>query len=256
MMVRSVGLPVALALLLGACASPSPSPQPPPPRVLSQPYYEPDLVAWALAYREGLGAVLPFDVESRTRALGLEAVGDGEAEVVITSGAPPEGWFATPLGRVALVVVVNPDNPVRDLGLDEVRSLFAGRTTSWTDVGGNDLPVQPVLPLPGEPASEHFLEAVLGTSRPWPGTLYAPSISAMLELVGKEKGAIGLLPLSAVTPAVRPVRLEGILPGEASVASGDYPLAVELLATSPKEPKSPVRDFLVWLQSRLSRPAE
>ncbi|HSR47112.1 MAG TPA: substrate-binding domain-containing protein [Anaerolineales bacterium] len=251
---RVPGLLVTVGLLLGACGSPSPTPQAPPPRIVTQPYYEPDLVAWALAYREAIASTLPFDVESMTSAIALQAVEDGEAEVVILSGTPPEDWFATPVGRVALAVIVNPDNPVRDLQIEELRSLFAGRTESWTEVGGRDLAVQPVLPLPGEPAGETFVATVIEPSRPWPGSLYAPSISAMLELVSEDKGAIGILPVSAVTEGVRPIRVDGLLPDGASLASGDYPLAIELIATAPQEPGSPVRDFIVWMQSQLPRP--
>lgn len=245
---------MALGLLLGACGSPSRTPQAPAPRVVTQPYFEPDLVAMALAYRETLDSALPFDIESRTLAQSLEAADDGEAAIVILSVAPPEDWFATPLGRVGLAVIVNPDNPVRDLKIEELRSLFAGRMKSWSVVGGRDLAVQPVLPLPGEPAREHFIERVLGAARPWPGTLYAPSIAAMLELVSDDKGAIGILPYSAVTDEVRPIRLNGLLPEEAILARGDYPLTMELIATAPEEPDSLVRDFLAWWQSRTPRP--
>jgi hypothetical protein len=61
---------------------------------------------------------------------------------------------------------------------------------------------------------------------------------------------LGIIPLASVTPEVRVVRIDGVLPGASSLESGAYPLTIELFAASPLEPTSPLRDFLVWIQSR------
>ena len=243
------GLWTLLALALAACSGSTPTPTA-PPRLVSQPFYEPVLVDWAVAYRETLSGPLPFDLDTRTRAEGLDRVEQGEADLLVTSGEPPAGWFATPLGRLGLAVVVHPDNPVRDLSLDELRDLFSGLSDSWDDVGGRQLAVQPVLPLPGEPIGEAFASMVLGEANPWPGALLAPTAAAMNQLVAEDPGAIGILPSDAVPETLRAVRIDGILPGESTIASGTYPLTVSLLATAPSEPSSPLRDFLVWIQSR------
>jgi ABC-type phosphate transport system substrate-binding protein len=71
----------------------------------------------------------------------------------------------------------------------------------------------------------------------------------MNQLVAEDPGAIGILPSAAVPEGLRAVRIDGILPGESTIASGTYPLTVSLLATAPSEPASPLRDFLVWIQS-------
>jgi phosphate transport system substrate-binding protein len=238
---------LALAASLAACASPTPDFSE-PPRLISQPYFEPVVVDWALAYRDRLGGPLPFDLATATHAEGLRAVEDGEASLLITSDEPPDGWFATPLA--AMAVVVHPDNPVRDLGLDELQDLFSGHASSWESAGGRDVPVQPVLPLPGEPLGDAFRTRVLGGVRSWPGTLLAPTAAAAVETVTEDKGAVGIIPLAAVTPDVRLVRIDGVLPGESTIRDGSYPLTVQLLATAPEEPASPLRDFLVWIQSQ------
>jgi len=237
-----------LALSLAACSGSTPTPSR-LPRLVSQPFYEPVLVDWAVAYRETLSSPLPFDLDTRTRAEGLDRVEQGEADLLVTSGEPPAGWFATPLGRMGLAVVVHPDNPVRDLSLDELRDLFTGLSDSWEDVGGRQLAVQPVLPLPGEPIGVTFALQVLGDANPWPGALLAPTAAAMTQLVAEDHAAIGILPSAALSETLRAVRIEGILPGQSTIASGTYPLTLSLLATAPSEPVSPLRDFLVWIQS-------
>jgi len=247
---KRTGGPWALALTasLVACAGTTPS-LAEPPRLVSQPYYETVVVDWALSYARDLETALPFDLATATRAEGIRQVEDGDATLLVTSGEPPEGWFATPLGRQALAVVVHPNNPVRDLDLDELQDLYTGRLSSWERVGGRDVAVQPILPLPGEPSGDAFRERILAGAPPWPGTLLAPTAAATLEVVQEVEGAVGVVPLAAVTADLRLVRLGGVLPGDSTVASGSYPLTVELFATAPVEPGPPLRDFLVWIQS-------
>ena len=44
------------------------------------------------------------------------------------------------IGRDALVFIVNEENPVQSLTQQQLRDIYAGRITSWKDVGGADAP--------------------------------------------------------------------------------------------------------------------
>jgi phosphate transport system substrate-binding protein len=239
---------VLLSTLVAGCAAADITP-PSYPRLVTQPFLEPVLVQWAEAYAQALGQPLPFDLDTRTRDESVDRIEEGRADLLVTSGEPPRGWFATPLGPQAVAVVVHPDNPVRDLSIEELRDLFAGPAGTWDEVGGRAIAAQPVLPLPGEPLGDAFAAQVLQGAAPWPGTLLAPTTGALAQLVAEEPGAIGVLPLAAVPDSLRAIRVEGVLPGETTIASGSYPLTVSLLATSPTEPQGTLRDFLSWLQA-------
>jgi phosphate transport system substrate-binding protein len=45
-----------------------------------------------------------------------------------------------------LIVIVHPDNPVRSLTLDQIAGVFAGRITSWAELGGPDQPISVYVP--------------------------------------------------------------------------------------------------------------
>src|SRR5699024_5634065 len=45
------------------------------------------------------------------------------------------------VGRDALVFIVNEDNPVQSLTLAQLRDIYAGRVTNWSEVGGADVPI-------------------------------------------------------------------------------------------------------------------
>ncbi|MCK5634384.1 MAG: hypothetical protein KAI06_04830, partial [Anaerolineales bacterium] len=65
------------------------------------------------------------------------------------------------------------------------------------------------------------------------------------------EGAIGFLPYTAVGEKIRPIRVEGVLPGPATIHDGRYPLPLSILAIAPHEPSGEIRAWLAWLQSDL-----
>ena len=47
-----------------------------------------------------------------------------------------------PIAIEGTVVIVNRNNPAQDLTLDQLRSIYLGRTTNWKEVGGRDAPIR------------------------------------------------------------------------------------------------------------------
>lgn len=47
-------------------------------------------------------------------------------------------WELTPIGRDALVFIANQDNPVHNLGDEQIRGVYSGAITNWRELGGND----------------------------------------------------------------------------------------------------------------------
>jgi hypothetical protein len=112
-------LTALLVLPLAACSAGA-STEAPLPRFVTQPFYEPVLVDWAVAYRDTLDGPLPFDLDTRTRSEGLDRIEEGDADLLLTSGEPPEaglprrsagwGWRSS-----------SPDNPVATFRSPELR---------------------------------------------------------------------------------------------------------------------------------------
>ena len=48
-----------------------------------------------------------------------------------------------PIGRDALVFIVNEKNPVQSLTRQQLRDIYAGKITNWKEVGGEDLAIVP-----------------------------------------------------------------------------------------------------------------
>jgi ABC-type phosphate transport system substrate-binding protein len=46
-----------------------------------------------------------------------------------------------PLAEEPILIIVNQSNPVNNLSLKQVRDIFSGRITNWSEVGGNNKPI-------------------------------------------------------------------------------------------------------------------
>lgn len=49
----------------------------------------------------------------------------------------------TPIGREAFVFFVNSENPVEGLSLEQVRGIYSGALTNWSQVGGENQSIRP-----------------------------------------------------------------------------------------------------------------
>jgi ABC-type phosphate transport system substrate-binding protein len=173
---------------------------------------------------------------------------DGIADLGLISQDVPKGWFATPLWREAIAVIVHPDVQLTSLDIDTLVEVFSGRVQSWDTLAEFSGSIQLIVPLPGSIIREKFIQVVMGNSFFDPAALIGGTPEAIFELVKSKPGAIGFVPIWRVGEGVNIVAIGGILPEEESVLSGDYPLWVDLVAVSPEEPVGHLREFLVWLQ--------
>jgi phosphate transport system substrate-binding protein len=89
-----------------------------------------------------------IDVAGGGSSAGVKAAGDGTADIGAASRAvkaeekttyPDIVIFAIAWDGIA--VVVHPEVPVDELTKEQVREIFAGNITNWSEVGGADAPI-------------------------------------------------------------------------------------------------------------------
>jgi DNA-binding transcriptional LysR family regulator len=215
----------------------------------------PSFQAWTtnriLAFREQKGSAaqrsyIGLGLQILAPAATLPAVEAGEFELVVSAQEPPADWFATPLGWEPIVFAVHSGNPVHDLSLVQLASIFRGQASNWSVFDGPDLGITPIIPLRGDELREALAVDLLGNSRFSTQALLGPSPAATLSLVEQTPGGIGILPLSAVGEGVSLLQVGGLAP---TAGDGPYPFQVEVLASAPREPGGVVREWLAWLQA-------
>lgn len=209
------------------------------------PHLEPIVVQAMLVYQSEAGP-LPFDLERRLNP--VQAASELDGSLAFAPPPVPEGWFAAPYAREAVAIITHPQTGVTDLSIPQLAGLFTGRLADWSAVSGETGRVQPVIPVAGDSLRERFGELVLHDQRFAQHSILAASPAAAIEFVQSERAGIAFVPASSLTDNVTVVRVEGASPIRA-VASGRYPLTIEILFLSQEEPDGPVRDFLIWIQT-------
>jgi ABC-type phosphate transport system substrate-binding protein len=148
----------------------------------------------------------------------------GLACAVVVAAVKPE--MGGPKESEALAIVVNRSNPLSEISLADLRRVYRGQRSRWS----NGRRVTLVMRDPGTPEREAILQTLYGIDedeyrRGFFQAVFtgqangAPKILAtpngVLRFVFNVPGAIGYVRASEVDSSVKMLRVDGHLPGEA-----------------------------------------
>ena len=164
---------------------------------------------------------------------GYKAIVDGETDILFCAAPSAEQkayaeeqgveLVFVPVGLEAFVFFVNEQNPVRNLTVEEVRSIYAGRIQNWSEVGGPDRVINPVTRLPGsgsQSAMDAFMgEETIGTKSPL--ALFGGAIGFSFRYY--MDGIVG-------NDSVKMLSLNGISPTKENIKNRSYPVVTEFYA--------------------------
>jgi phosphate transport system substrate-binding protein len=100
------------------------------------------------------------------------------------------------IARDAIAVIVNPENPVNELTLQQIR-YYSGKYVNWKEVGGEDRPIVRLSRETNSGTHVYFLETVLRLSSKEDKTLFSmdtlllPSSEGIISEVRQNPNAIG-----------------------------------------------------------------
>jgi phosphate transport system substrate-binding protein len=173
------------------------------------------------------------------------------------------GMVDTSIGRDAIQFVVNVNNPVDDLTLDQIRDIYQGNITNWSEVGGYDAPIQPYAHIMCGPRQEVARQTLVGTWDPAHGHtcidngLFADSVINegdelnMTGLVEADANGIAHVSRSFADMAnVKVISVNGVLPTPETIMDGTYPVVRYLHMGTDGVPSGSVKKFLDFLLSK------
>ncbi|MCA0375563.1 MAG: phosphate ABC transporter substrate-binding protein [Gemmatimonadetes bacterium] len=192
-------------------------------------------------------------VQSGGSTAGIRAVRDGAVDIGMSSrpltAAEADGLEQTVVAIDGLAVVVHPENPVQALTRAQVQALFSGAVRSWRAVGGADGLVVVLSREEGSGTRATFDELVLDTARLDDRALITAFSGTVRRTVADDRRAIGYMTLSQVGPGVRPLAVDGVLPDDAAIATGRYPLHRPLFFLTRRDASPAARALLTWVRS-------
>lgn len=187
--------------------TPATATEPPPlagqVRVAVPPELKPALEQAALAYSAQQPSVQVVVANSGSPS-GLSALQQGQVDVVLLArNLTPEEQASLGNAQVRplpqsdpLALIIHPLVKIDDLSPDQIRAIFAGEITNWSEVGGPDAAIRLVLPEAGSDSRLVIEQQILGPDTPpaEAGAIVVSSDEAVRAAVAETPYAVGLVP--------------------------------------------------------------
>ena len=184
---------------------------------------------------------------------GYQAIVDGTTDILFCAGPSSEQTryaeekgvelVYVPVGLEAFVFFVNEQNPVDDLTVEQIRKIYAGEYTNWSEVGGPDRVINPVTRLEGS-GSQTAFEAVMGEQKIGRKSIFAlAGASIGFSFRYYMDGIVG-------NDAVKMLSLNGVFPSAENIQNRTYPIVTQFYAIYRKDNENPNIPILIeWLLS-------
>lgn len=157
---------------------------------------------------------------------GITAVTEGRCDIGLSSRAlkddeKAQGLKETVLALDGIAVIVNPENPVADLTVEQIASIYKGEIKSWKDVGGNDGEIVLIGREAGSGTRDGF-ESITDTKDSCKYRQELTSTGDVITTVSQNPNAIGYASLASLKDSVKALTVNGVAPSEETVKDGSY----------------------------------
>ncbi|MFF8481900.1 phosphate ABC transporter substrate-binding protein [Streptomyces antibioticus] len=199
---------------------------------------------------------------------GISQLASGQISIAMSSkpladedkaASPDTDFRPIQIGADAVGVIVTKevaDGGVKNLTAAQVRGLFEGKITNWSEVGGPDLEVFVYDKEPGRGTREVLDKYIYGDKKapPPPNSDNFAIVGGNLETRNKLEstpGAVAPLSTSFVEgrDKLAAVTLDGIAPTSENIASNTYPMSRPLFFITNGEPKGTSKTFIDYVLS-------
>jgi len=193
-------------------------------------------------------------------SVGVKSAGEGTADIGMASreikDAEKNGYpnlKPVVVAKDGIALIVHPSNPVASLTVDQVKGIYNGAYTNWSEVGGEPLEIVVIGRDSASGTREFFWKEVMNKGDFVATMLEKNSNGAIKQTVAQTPGAIGYVGLGYIDETVRAVKIKSdgreIEPTVANVQNGSYPISRNLYFLVNGEPEGLVKDFIDFILS-------
>ncbi|MCR9257348.1 MAG: substrate-binding domain-containing protein [Alphaproteobacteria bacterium] len=152
---------------------------------------------------------------------GLKDLASGKADVAVISAplaveaaltnakAPGSlditGMEEHEIGSKTINFIINPKNPVGSLSDAQLKDIFTGKVTNWSEVGGPSQPIIVAVETPGNGTRAVVTSVFLGGADYSGGAKEFRALTQVAQIVGQAPNAIGYGNSSSITDAIKVV---------------------------------------------------
>ncbi len=198
-----------------------------------------------------------IEVQGNGSSAGIKAASEGTAQLGMSSRALSDeekglGLTETVIAHDGIAVVVSQTNGVSDLTQEQIKDIYEGKITNWSEVGGDDAAIIVVTREAGSGTRGAF-EEILGLLDTNGGStivetaLVGEGTGSIMATVASKDNAIGYISLGYVDETVKSVSIDGVVPTNESVANGEYTISRPLLLVSSDKISEEAKAFVDYI---------
>jgi hypothetical protein len=126
-----------------------------------------------------------------------------QADFTISLEQANGAGYTAILGQSELALIVNPSNPLSQLSLADLQTIFNGKVTAWAELAKSSClqcsdssmkAIQPYVYAPGDEVGQVIQNLVPGVAARQANALLAPDPQAVRQAVAGDLQAVGLIP--------------------------------------------------------------
>lgn len=186
---------------------------------------------------------------------GITAVTEGRCDIGLASrDLKDEEKEAGLTGNViaidGIAIIVNPESKIADLSVEQIKQLYTGEITDWSEVGGDAGEVVVIGREAGSGTRDGF-EEVVDAKDACKYNQELTSTGAVIAAVASNPNAIGYASLSTVDDTVKAVTVGGVECSEETIQSGDYAVQRNfvMVTNDNEELSAEAQAFVNWAMS-------
>ena len=179
------------------------------------------------ALTEGFAEVQPgvtVSYDPTGSGAGITGATDKTLDIGLSSRAlkaDETGVTGTTVALDGIAIIVNKDSKVEDLTVDQLKQMFTGEITNWSEVGGADGEIVLIGREAGSGTRDGF-ESIVDVKDTCKYAQELTATGAVISAVEANPLAIGYASLSAVGDTVKMVTVGGVECSEDTVKDGSY----------------------------------
>lgn len=162
------------------------------------------------------------------------------------------------IGYDAIGVVVHKDNPVKKLTMEQIKSIFAGKITNWSEVGGKNAPIEVVVEkLADKRATQIVFTEIVFDTKTLIGTYSkdAIEVDAPIDEVNYVKNHPNAITATSMvfvkgSPEVQAISVNDVEAVDKSIADGSYPISRPLVLVTKEKISAPLLQFLNYIYTK------
>jgi len=203
---------------------------------------------------------LVIEIQGGGSSVGVTSAGEGTVDIGNASRAVKDSEMEEfpnlqvfTIAYDGIAVVTHPDTQLATLSVEQVRDIFAGEITNFSEVGGPDAPIAVVSREEGSGTRAAFEELVMEAGEEekviTEKALLQQSNGQVRTTVATTPNSIGYLSFGFLDESTRGVPIDGVEPSVANVKNGSYPIFRPLNMLTNGPPNELAQAFLDFILS-------